>query len=137
MSLSMRTIMLAALLVIPASAIAARDYRCTIKHVVSASSAPNQEAQSSAYVGKDFTVERKSGLMSGVLKNSYLTKPAVIDLGSSENSYKVVTTMRREQGVGAGSNIYALTIQEYEARPDKPFVFLQNDMAFFGQCTHF
>jgi hypothetical protein len=137
MSFSMRTILLVALLATPVSAIAAQDYRCTIKHVVSASSAPNQEAQSSAYVGKEFTVERRSGLMAGVLKNSFSTKPVVIDLGSTENSYKVVTTMRREQGVGAGSNIYALTIQEYEAGPAKPFVFLQNDMAFFGQCAHF
>lgn len=89
------------------------------------------------YIGKQFTVERRSGLMVGVLKNSYITKPVVIDMGSAENSYKVVTTLRREEGVGYGSNIYALIINEYENSPKKAFVFMENDEVYIGQCVHF
>jgi hypothetical protein len=72
--------------------------------------------------------------MIGVLKNSYFTKPQVIDYGSTENSYKVVTTMKKEEGLGAGSNIYSLVINEYEEKSEKSFVFLRNDEVFFGVC---
>ncbi len=75
--------------------------------------------------------------MAGALKNSYVTKPQVIDSGSKDNAFKVVTTMRIEQGAGAGSNIYALTINEYDKSPKKPFIFLDNDVVFFGACEHF
>ena len=45
--------------------------------------------------------------------------------------------MRLEDGVGVGSNIYALTINEFSKSPNKPFVFLNNDVVFFGSCEHF
>jgi hypothetical protein len=89
------------------------------------------------YVGKKFTIERRSGLMAGVLKNSYSTRPQVIDWGSKNNSYKVVTTMKIKQGAGTGSNIHALTVLEYEQGTKKPFVYLDNEAVFFGYCEHF
>jgi hypothetical protein len=49
----------------------------------------------------------------------------------------MVATMRKEEGAGAGSNIYALTILEYEHAEKKPFVFLDNEVVFFGGCEHF
>lgn len=115
------------------------DYRCTIDRIVSAS--PQSEnvrrSQEAHYIGKQFTVERQTGVMAGVLKNSYITRPVVVDGGSAENAFKVVATMRRDQGAGAGSNIYALTVVEYERSAKKPFVFLENDLVYFGQCEHF
>lgn len=75
--------------------------------------------------------------MAGALKNSYFTDPQVIDYGDSENSYKVVTTMRKEQGAGAGSTMYALTVNEYKDGARKPFVFLANDDIYLGWCEHF
>ena len=75
--------------------------------------------------------------MAGALKNSYITRPEVIDVGSSENSFKVVTTLRREQGLGPGSNVYVLVVREYEKGAKKPFVFLDNDELYFGTCLHF
>lgn len=36
--------------------------------------------------------------MAGALKNSYVTDPQVIDYGSTEDSYKAVATMRKDQG---------------------------------------
>ncbi|WP_339421295.1 MULTISPECIES: hypothetical protein [unclassified Pseudomonas] len=111
---------------------AGSDYGCTIERVVGAS----DDAYSQAYVGKKFNVDRLTGLMVGALKNSYVTNPQVIDHGSSKNSFKVVTTMRKDQGVGAGSNIYALTINEYQNGARKPFIFLNNDQAYIGWCEH-
>ncbi len=120
-------------------AVAGNGYRCTIERLSLAGgdSGAIYDFNKKNYIGKQFTVERASGLMAGALKNSYTTKPQVIDRGSKENAYKVVTTMRLEQGAGAGSNIYALTVVEYERGAKKPFVFLENDTVFFGHCEHF
>jgi hypothetical protein len=112
---------------------AATDYRCTIESTVAAKEKPINRI----YIGKQFTVERQTGLMVGALKNSYVTDPQVIDYGSTENSYKAVATMRKDQGAGVGSSIYALTINEYDEGDRKPFIFLQNDEAFLGWCEHF
>ncbi|TWC12130.1 MULTISPECIES: hypothetical protein [unclassified Pseudomonas] len=112
---------------------AGEDYRCTIESTVAAKEKPINRI----YIDKQFTVERQTGLMAGVLKNSYVTDPQVVDYGSTENSYKVVVTMRRDQGAGVGSSIYALTINEYDEGDRKPFIFLQNDEAFLGWCEHF
>lgn len=109
------------------------DYRCTVERAASAS----EVSLGHMYIGKQFTVERKTGLMAGALKNSYLTEPQVIDYGSSENSYKVVTTMRKDQGAGAGSSLFALTINEYADGVRKPFVFLSDSDVYFGRCEHF
>ncbi|MGS8276881.1 hypothetical protein ACU7AI_02300 [Pseudomonas aeruginosa] len=109
------------------------DYRCTVERTASAS----ESSLGHMYIGKQFTVERATGLMAGALKNSYVTEPQVIDYGSSENSYKVVTTMRKNQGAGAGSSLFALTINEYADDVRKPFVFLSDSDVYLGWCEHF
>jgi hypothetical protein len=130
---------LSALVLTSGTAVAGNDYRCTIERLSLAGgdSGAVYDLHKKDYVGKQFTIERTSGVMAGVLKNPYVTKPQVIDMGSKENSFKAVTTMRLEQGAGAGSNVYALTVLEYEQGKKKPFVFLNNEMVFFGHCEHF
>lgn len=96
------------------------DYRYTIERSVSASDV----SLGNLYIGKQFTVDRNTGLMTGALKNSYFTDPQVIDYGDSGNSYKVVTTMRNEQGAGAGSSVFALTIMEFKDGERRPFIYL-------------
>jgi len=120
-------------LIAPANAWALSDYRCTIERSVSASDV----SLGHLYVGKQFTVERNTGLMAGALKNSYFTDPQVIDYGDSGNSYKVVTTMRKDQGAGAGSSIFALTIMEFKDGTRKPFIYLSDADAYLGWCEHF
>jgi hypothetical protein len=122
-----------------ASAQTLRDYRCKIERVETTEIPPNSrlEFQTKNYVDREFTVERRTGVMAGALKNSYITKPEVIDYGSAENSYKVVTTLRTEQGLGPGSNAYLLVINEYKEGLAKPFLFVENDVAYFGTCIHF
>ena len=119
--------------------LAGTDYRCTIERIVDSAEdgAPSIAAKRKVYVGKEFTIDRRTGVMIGALKNSYLTEPRVIDSGSSENSFKAVTTMRRDQGVGAGSNLFAIVVKEFAETAKKPFVFLENDMVFYGHCIHF
>ncbi|MEQ1579502.1 MAG: hypothetical protein ABL964_02830 [Steroidobacteraceae bacterium] len=126
-------------LVAPATASAIEDYRCTIERVIAASGTggPVQDLMDRTYVGKEFTVERETGLMAGALKNSFFTSPHVVDRGSTENSFKVVTTMTREQGTGAGSNVYVLVVNEFAKGERKPFIYLNNDLAYIGDCIHF
>jgi hypothetical protein len=115
-----------------------RDYRCRIERVANAEVAPNstQEFQQKA-VGKEFTVERRTGLMVGPLKNSFVTKPQVIDYGSDQNSFKVVTTMKAQEGAGYGSSTHVLIVKEFIKGPAKPFMFADNDEVYFGTCVHF
>ena len=114
------------------------DYICKIERLsITDTDDKTQKFYENNYIGKTFTVDRVHGIMAGILKNSYLTKPQIIDYGSKDNSYKVITPMTQNQGIGAGSSINALNILEYKEGEKKPFVFLQNDIVFFGTCTHF
>jgi hypothetical protein len=115
---------------------ATSDYRCTIQRVSEAGD-ERAERLRAAYVGREFTVERRTGIMAGALKNSYITKPQVIDDGSTQNAFKVVTTLRRGEGRGPGSNVHVLVVMEYVQATRKPFVFLDNDETYFGTCIHF
>jgi hypothetical protein len=122
-----------------AHAMAGDDYRCTIERVAHshANAASQLEFLKKTYVGRQFTVERRTGLMAGALKNSFVTSPQVVDVGSKDNSFKVVTTLRLDQGAGRGSNVYALVVDEFVEGPSKPFVFLENEVVYFGNCEHF
>lgn len=116
-----------------------QDYRCRIELVTMPGLVPKASADfwQKTYVGKEFSVERRTGVMAGALKNSFVTKPEVIDQGSEMNSFKVVATMRRDQGAGAGSNVYLLVIREFEKGAEKPFLFIDNDEIYSGTCKHF
>lgn len=118
---------------------AGTDYRCRIERVYDADGDKSSliDGERKLYVGKEFTVDRSSGIMIGALKNSYVTEPVVVDSGSKDNSFKSVTTMRRDQGAGAGSSVFSLVVKEYADTPKKPFVFLSNDTVYFGNCVHF
>ena len=115
-----------------------RDYKCIVERVTSAdATTQNLEFLEKNFVGKEFTVDRRTGLMAGALKNAYITAPVVVDHGSNENSFKAVTMLRKEQGAGRSSNAYLLVVREYVASARKPFLFAENDDVYLGTCTHF
>lgn len=117
---------------------AADDYRCTIEKRINASPEPPaiQKVYESAYVGKQFTVERKTGIMAGALLNAFTNDPEIIDEGSNEKAYKVVSTIKPEEEHLYGSNIYALVVNESEKTAQKPFVFMENGVVYLGKCEH-
>ncbi len=128
------------LLIVNSSALfAGDDYKCVIERLYFAREIEGdlKSSYETHYLGKEFAVERRSGVTSGALKNSFVNTPIVVDYGSPENGYKVVNYMKLEEGAGAGTNIYALNILEYKEGPKKPFVFLINSEVFFGTCVHF
>jgi hypothetical protein len=121
------------------SAFAQSDFRCTVTTVISAPELPPAQQQflDQSYVGKDFTVERRTGQMAGVLKILSPVSPQIIDAGSPENGFKMVATMRREQGAGGGTAVYSLVINTFDEAPRKPFLFTYNATAYVGTCVTF
>lgn len=119
-------------------ALADDNYKCVIDRVEQShtDSGSSVNLYRNSYIGKVFNVERNSGLMVGALNNSYITIPQIIDKGSKSNSYKVITTLKLDEGTGNGSNLYALIIDEFVKSQNKPFTFLQNNMVYFGNCEH-
>lgn len=117
---------------------AAPNYRCTItQRVTAGTESPGiRTAQEKAHIGRQFSVDRKTGIMTGSLMNAYAVEPNVIDEGSAESAFKVVTTIRRDEGAGFGTAVYALTVNEQENAAQKTFVFLENDKVYLGQCVH-
>lgn len=116
------------------SVFALEDYQCLIRNVVTVGSNGDlKEIGDKSVVNKMFTVNRRTGDMAGPIKNNYLSRPSVLDYGSTENSFKAVATMKNE----ITTNVYVLTIEEFDESPQKPFVFLSNSNIFYGTCEHF
>ena len=81
------------------------------------------------YLGKQFAVDRSSGVTVGTLKNSVDSKPQMIDRGSKENSFKVVSAAGPDEFL-PGSIVSALNVMEFVADGKKPFNFMINDGVF-------
>lgn len=115
------------------------DFRCKVHSVISASplAAAEQQLLNRTYVNKEFTVERRTGYMAGVLKILSPVDPQLIDIGSSENGFKMVASMRRDQGMGAGTAIYSLVVNTFDPTSNKPFLFTNNATAYIGTCETF
>lgn len=117
---------------------AGNDYRCTIERFSQAQgdSGSTYKILSENFVGKQFTVDRMSGITVGALKNSTDSQPTVIDRGNGENSFKVVSMLCADQGM-PGTAVTALNVMEFVEGNRKPFNFMINDGVFFGTCEPF
>jgi len=112
--------------------------RCTIARI---EQSPTDQAATNilleyrkSYIGKQFTVEKATGVMTGALTNTSVNAPQVIDSGSKSNPYKVITILYRYQGVGEGSMIYILVVDEFSKAAEKPFTFYDGYRVHFGTC---
>ncbi len=119
-------------LLFPLAASAAGSYECA---VVSATSlAANGEMKrtsfTKAYEGQKFIVNRETGqITSEVISNSNgFGQPEVLDLGSSEQSFKALTVFRPKVAVDY------LMIQSFVEGPKKPFLFLSGGLLMSGKC---
>lgn len=117
---------------------ASEDYRCTIERYSSAEgdSGPTYKMVRGAFVGKQFTVDRSTGITVGALKNSVDSKPQVVDRGSKANGFKVVSSAGPDE-LQPGSIVTALYVMEFATGEMKPFNFMIDDGVFFGTCEHF
>lgn len=73
---------------------------------------PTYQLIKNAYVGRQFTVDRSSGVTIGALKNAVDSKPEIIDSGSSENSFKVLSAVPASLNY-AGTLVTALNVMEF------------------------
>jgi hypothetical protein len=123
---------------IAANSRASEDYRCTIERYSRAEgdSGPTYKMVQGAFMGKQFTVDRSTGITIGALKNSVDSKPQVVDRGSKDNSFKVVSAASPDE-FQPGSIVSALNVMEFVRGEMKPFNFMINDGVFFGTCEHF
>lgn len=130
----MRIILTAALLILSTYVYSLEDYKCKVASAFQVDTNGKRiENVLAPMVGSEFTVDRSTGLMVGSLKNSYVTSPKILDLGSSENAFKVITVMKND----LTSNVYVLVVEEYIEDVNKPFVFTNNSDVYYGTCTHF
>lgn len=77
-------------------------------------------------------MDRKTGVTSGGKKMHSMSQAQVIHIGGDQNSFKVVTTMRRDQDAGAVSIVYVPVINTFDAATKKPFLFTDNAEAYIG-----
>jgi hypothetical protein len=116
-----------------APAYAGDNYLCTVERAITDTrDAAEFKAFHESYVGKKFSVDHETGLMTGALRN--YVNPEVIDRGSSGQYFKAVTIWRRGGGVAA---VQVLTVGELDNSKKKYFIFLDNIVAYTGTCEHF
>lgn len=113
---------------------AGENYKCTVTDTLQAEAVaqPGQKAGQSPK-GKQFTVERATGVMSGAISNVFASQPTVFSFGSEESSYRVVSAT----GSDPTSATCTLVIEESSKEAQKPFVFIIDGITYYGMCVHF
>ncbi|MCU7250821.1 hypothetical protein [Pseudomonas koreensis] len=114
------------------------DYICTIERFSQAMGdvGPAYQLLKDEYVGRQFTVDRSSGVTIGALKNAVDSKPKIIDSGSSDNSFKVISAVPASQYY-RGTLVTALNVMVFVEGEKKPFSYMINDAVYFGTCVSF
>ena len=84
------------------------------------------------YEGDKFIVDKQSGKMLGKLRNeNAFGTPEVIDNGSHEQAYKVVTIYK------PFTSVSFLTVNEFAEGKKKPFIFVNGTLVYAGNCENF
>ena len=93
------------------------------------------EAGIKLYVGRTFHVDRATGTVLGrVLSNSSYATRTVIDPGSEEQSFKLISISAEVGGTDGGHNAAYLEIKEFESGYLKPFILVNNGRVLTGTC---
>ena len=109
------------------------SYECVIEEISNSYDVKNLETY---YLGRTFNVDRSTVIMSGVLKNDYVNKLLIIYISYKDNGFKVINYLKIGEGLGSGSNVYSLIIEEYQSKPIKSFTYMDNAMVFRGNCKN-
>ena len=108
------------------------DYKCTVKKAsqITNKGEPEEVESWNFYIGKNFVVERNSGVISGEqFKNNIASiKPAVFD--HFVNGYSVVASANDQV-------VSYLQINNFEESKQKPFILIQTNVVFTGICTSY
>jgi hypothetical protein len=108
-------------------------YTCTVKQSLAlqkdGSTRPHRNEQ--AFRNGEFTVDRKTGQMRGVVDSQAWGKHEVWDRGSDEASYKSIYALPPPD-----VEIALLQIRELRDEADKPFLLVVDTSLLTGTCTH-
>lgn len=112
-------------------------YACSISRADFADDlAPESRAMfTSAFVGKSFTVDTRTGVMRGILENDRFKPPVVFSHGDHENSFVAATIVSplTDSGV-VGVDARMLRVKTWNESSNKPFTLLWDDIVFRGEC---
>lgn len=111
------------------------SYSCTVNGEYVFGSNGELISDNRAYFGQTFNVERKSGVVLGeaIGNSSYPTK-TVIDVGSQEQSYKLLWVSKEVIGSNNGRNAVYLNIEEFNQSASKPFSMVVGSRVVSGVC---
>lgn len=122
--------LLVLLILLSGSVLADDNYQCTINAVSSVNELGDIEQDyKQPYTGEVFEVNIKSGIMSGFLQNTLGGIPQVVQGASNDWEYKVIT-----ESITNHTDIYYLTIKDFQYASSKPFMFIQSGFIFHGIC---
>ena len=111
----------------------ADSYKCIVTNAydLTESGALSQSGFPTIYIGREFVVDRDTGIMVGGLSNinDYGT-PVVNHRGSKDTSFKVLTLY------SPYSYVDYLEVIEFEKKPLKPFSFHSLSNIFTGLCSN-
>ena len=119
------------LLAVAGQVSAAGAYDCVVKSSRSPDKAGQlvEDSVTKLFLGKTFTVDRETGRMLGTPSNhNAYGRPQVLDPGSSEQAYKVLTIFR------PNVNVDFLRVEEHAEQKRKPFLFVTGSMVMTGTC---
>ncbi len=134
---AMHRILIAALLTVVTALASAGDLNCTITGASEVGADGRLEALEGkknyyeTVTGAEFIVQRDKGMMMGRFVSNAGQKVSVIDPGSAQNSYKVLSVSPRSGG-RVQSQYFEVRLQEKGEK--KPFVLVAAEV-LHGYCT--
>lgn len=128
-------LLLIGLLSLSVNTYASGGYKCTVLEAKQLSNAGKMEVSkfTKQYIGKEFVVDKKTGRMTGQVKNhNFNGEPKVLDQGSAQQAYKAITIF------SPFTTVDYLYIQAFAEGPKKPFYFIDlGDNILTGTCENY
>ena len=113
-----------------------KEYHCTIKSVSKLTSDGILKSYSSPSLLTTFLVDKNSGLIKGYwVFNEYLQTKTIIDSGSSEMSFKLLSLSTDVPDPNGGKHAMYLDVKEYAETLEKPFMHTDGSVVRTGVCT--
>ena len=113
-----------------------KEYHCTIKSVFKLTDDGNLKSYDNNSLLTTFLVDKNSGLVKGTwLGNEVWPTKTIIDSGSSEQSFKLLTLSADVIGTNGGKHAKYLQVEEYAETLEKPFMHTDGSIVATGVCT--
>lgn len=114
-------------------------YSCKVTEEYEVSNAGELvRADHKIYRNHQFHIDKRTGVISSekliITNDTALTRRTVIDMGGTENSYKLIS-LTDTFGEPRGTNVDYITVLEHRKSPEKPFTMLYQTRILSGVCN--